>query len=97
MTYELKSKTVEAIQWTGNNLEEIMSFLGSEFSYQDNTTYLTAKFSYDPSLKRLFIFSLSNNQLEVSVNDYIVKNAFGEYYPCRRSIFENAYKRKETK
>lgn len=97
MIYELKSKTVEAIQWTGNNLEEIMSFLGSEFSYQDNTAYFTAKFSYDPSSRKLFIFSLNNGQLEVTVNDYIVKNAFGEYYPCRRSIFEKAYKRKETK
>ena len=46
MKYRKKPIVVEAIQWNGKNLPEIMKFIGSEFTYEDNTDYLTNKFIY---------------------------------------------------
>ena len=46
MKYRKKPVVVEAIQWNGNNLKEVMEFMDSEFSYDENTDYVTNKFSY---------------------------------------------------
>lgn len=33
MKYRKKPVVIEAIQWNGNNLKEVMEFMGSEFRY----------------------------------------------------------------
>ncbi len=87
--YRKKPVEVEACQWKGDNLEEIMKFLNSEFKYnKDNTYYYTDKFLYDED--GLIIRTLEG-LMKASIGDYIIKGVNGEYYPCKPDIFKKTY------
>ena len=94
MKYRKKPVVIEAIQWDGNNLKEVMEFIGSEFSYEENTDYVTNKFNYRKLTKKLFINTLEG-KMEVSEGDYIIKGIKGEFYPCKPDIFINTYDKVE--
>lgn len=91
--YIKKSVEIEAIQWNGNNLEEIMKFLDSEFKYERNNIYHTRKFTYDG--EDLFIVTLEG-VMKATIGDYIIKGIKGEYYPCKHDIFELTYEKVYT-
>ena len=93
--YIKKSVEIEAIQWNGNNLEEIMKFLNSELSYGKNTDYVTQKFSYYKTTNNLYINTLEGN-MKTNIGDYIIKGVKGEYYPCKPDIFELTYEKVYT-
>ena len=93
--YIKKSVEIEAIQWNGNNLEEIMKFLNSEFSYEKNTEYATKKFSYSQTTNDLCINTLEG-VMKANIGDYIIKGIKGEYYPCKPDIFELTYEKVYT-
>lgn len=88
--YIKKPIEIEAIQWNGNNLKEIMEFLDSEFPYEDNTEYATRKFSYYKTTNNLYINTLEGN-MKANIGDYIIKGVNGEFYPCKPDIFEKTY------
>ena len=90
MKYRKKPVVIEAIQWNGNNLKEVMEFICSEFSYEENTDYVTNKFNYRKVTKKLSINTLEG-KMEVSEGDYIIKGIKGEFYPCKPDIFINTY------
>ena len=90
MKYRKKPVVIEAIQWSGNNLKEVMEFMGSEFTYDENTDYITNKFIYYKSTKKMFINTLEG-KMEVAKGDYIIKGIKGEFYPCKPDIFINTY------
>ena len=93
--YIKKPVEIEAIQWNGNNLEEIMKFLNSEFSYDKNTEYVTKKFSYYQTTNDLYINTLEG-EMKANIGDYIIKGIKGEYYPCKSDIFELTYEKVYT-
>jgi hypothetical protein len=90
MKYKKKPVVIEAIIWNGNNLEEVMKFIGSEFRYDPDSHYRTIKFSYDKYKKELFINTLEG-LMQASIGDYIIKGVKGEFYPCKPDIFEETY------
>ena len=90
MKYRKKPIVVDAIQWTCNNLNEVMNFIDSEFKYDPNTDYVTSKFIFCKDSKRLQINTLEGTML-VSKGDYIIKGVKGEIYPCKPDIFEKSY------
>ncbi len=70
---------VEAVQWTGDNGEEIDNFLPRDcFRWFDN-------FAGNP-----VILTLEGDML-VSKGDYIIRGVKGEFYPCKPDIFEATY------
>ena len=71
MEYRKKPIVVEAIQWNGKNLPEIMKFIGSEFTYEDNTDYLTNKFIYYYQENYLSVHN-SQEYLTIEYGDYIL-------------------------
>lgn len=73
--YRKKPVDVEAIQYTGGNLDDILNFCGNKAYYMDT---------------HLFIISLEGDMV-ASVNDYIIKGVQGEFYPCKPDIFEETY------
>lgn len=93
--YIKKSVEIEAIQWNGNNLEEIMKFINSEFNYEKNTEYATKKFSYSQTTNDLYINTLEG-VMKATIGDYIIKGIKGEYYPCKPDIFELTYEKVYT-
>lgn len=92
MKYRKKPVVIEAVQWTGKNLKEIMTFLESEFSYAEQQSYYTNKFNYD--LKDLYI-TTPEGKVKASEGDYIVKGVNGEYYPCKPDIFKKTHQEVE--
>lgn len=90
MKYRKKPVIIEAIQWNGNNLKEVMEFIGSEFKYDENSNYITYKFLYNKYTKKLAINTLEGT-MEVAKGDYIIKGIKGEFYPCKPDIFEQTY------
>lgn len=87
MKYQKKPVVIEAIQWTGYNLDEVMDFCRGNASYE-----LMAKGN-----KELVIATLEDGEGEVkakhiaSRNDFIIKGVKGEFYPCKPDIFGLTY------
>ena len=70
---------VEAIQWNGNNFNEIYDFSSDSSSsvYYDNSDDLC-------------IVTLEGT-MKASIDDWIIKGVNNELYPCKPSVFEKTY------
>ena len=66
---------VEAIQYTDDNLLEVMKFCGEGKTLFDYY---------------LYIVTLEGN-MRANIGDYIIKGVRGEVYPCEPNIFEETY------
>lgn len=75
VAYRKKPITITAVQYTGNNLEEVLRFTG-------DLAYIDAR--------GLIIRTLEGEHI-ASVNDYIIRGIQGEYYPCKPDIFVKTY------
>lgn len=74
MKYRKKPVVVEAVQWTGENVKEIATFMGIE------------SVTYDLNTHNLSIVTLEGI-MEASKDDYIIKGVQGEFYPCQARYF----------
>lgn len=77
MKVRKKPVEVEAVQWTGENLEEIREVCGDKLQFVFSSIYIN---------------TLEGSH-RVSLNDYIIKGIKGEFYPCKPDIFEMTYER----
>ena len=80
-TYRKKPLVVEALQWTGFNLNEVMGFCPV---IQVETEQLVDRFP------ELFIRT-PEGEMHVSLNDFIIKGVRGEYYACKPDVFWETY------
>ena len=77
--YVKKPVVVEAIQWTGNNTQEIDVFTESQFLEVERN-----------GVRMLAIFTLEGT-MEARIDDWIIKGVNGEFYPCKPDIFDKTY------
>lgn len=77
--YVKKPVVIEAIRWTGNNIEEL-----EEFALNENDIDL---FSFGATLE----IKTLEGVMTVSDGDYIIKGVNGEFYPCKPDIFKKTY------
>ena len=89
MKYRKKPVVVEAIQWTGDNLDEIKAFVsdGTLEYWYDDAAWEVQK---GPVTIEMKIKTLEGDHY-VSIGDYIIRGVAGEYYPCKPDIFEKTY------
>jgi hypothetical protein len=80
MKYRKKPVVVEAIQWTGTNVVELMDFVGTDLTWIEG----------DP-----FVDTLEGDALTISFRDYVIRGIQGEFYPCKPDIFEDSYEKVE--
>ncbi len=89
--YVKKPVVIEAIRWTGNNIEELEEFALNDidqFSFEAHSVNIrTGK---DASGAPLEIQTLEG-VMTVSDGDYIIKGVNGEFYPCKPDIFKKTY------
>lgn len=79
--YRKKPVVIEAVQFTGNNYDEVHEFCpGIKYNLKDTDT------SVIPTLE---------GNMTVSVGDFIIKGVKGEFYPCKPDIFEATYDKVE--
>ena len=76
--YVKKPVEIEAVQWTGDNLLEVLNFCSSCFSYERNGQQV------------LTISTLEGN-MNASHGDFIIKGVKGEFYACKPDVFEMTY------
>ena len=71
-----KPVTIDAIYYTGNNVDNVIEFCeGNAVKNEDGT---------------LTIHTLEGDHKAI-VTDYIIKGVNGEFYPCKEDIFEKTY------
>jgi len=76
MKYRKKPICVEAIEWTGANVDELDQFMGNK--------------SYSLTDGQLYIETMEGT-LRVGKGDYIIRGIKGEYYPCKPDVFLETY------
>ncbi len=80
--YRKKPVVVEAIQWTGDNWEDVWDFINDEKG--DIRTY-------EQQLDKTIKIRTLEGDMIASVNDWIIREIKGELYPCKPDIFEATY------
>ncbi len=78
--FRKKPVVIEAMQFTGNNFDEIFSFCP-----------IAERFHNTPSFPDTIGIKTLEGTMEGSVNDFIIKGVSGEFYPCKPDIFEKTY------
>lgn len=87
--YRKKPVVVEAVRWTGSNLEEIRNFVGSDL-IEECVELFDIKRTLKEMLVDIAIDTLEGT-MRVDYGDYIIKGVQGEFYPCKPDIFEQTY------
>ena len=75
--YRKKPVVIEAVEWTGDNINEVMDFLMWRNAEHDELHGLT-------------IHTLEGNH-RACIGDMIIKGVQGEFYPCKPDIFAQTY------
>ena len=85
--YRKKPVVIEALQWTGENVDEMEKFLGCRLADEvDGVGYLI---EYKQQLE-LMIRTLEGHH-RANLGDFIIKGVKGESYPCKPDIFRATY------
>lgn len=84
--YRKRPVVIRAVQWTGDNFDEICEFVKD----QPVTLYKN-----DFGFTRLVIETLEGD-MRAEVGDYIIQGVHGEYYPCKPNIFAETYEEIEN-
>ena len=79
--YTKKPVTIEALQWTGENVSEIFEFCS--MSYRSVINPETGEMG--------MIIQTLEGPMTASIGDYIIKGIKGEFYPCKPDIFALTY------
>lgn len=83
--YKKKPVEVSVLQWTGDNILEVIDFLAHSPHIVSQCHLPSAKAPY-----YIDIFTLEG-KMSVSLNDYIIKGVEGEFYACKPHIFDKTY------
>jgi len=75
--YRKKPITIEAIQWTGDNMAEVTHFGEGKCAVKH--------------IKEIVLVSTLEGDMIANKGDYIIKGIAGEFYPCKEDIFTRTY------
>jgi|LUMK01.1.fsa_nt_gb hypothetical protein len=89
--YKKKPIPIEAIQWTGNNAEEVIEFCDDSLIYNVKDYIDMAESRGLPDGSTFFIIKTLEGYMDVQVGAYIIKGVKGELYPCKEDIFLETY------
>lgn len=86
--FRKKPVVISAVQWTGQNLTDIKTFVGDTLTY----TLTEGVWQQGVGLPnvQLQIRTLEGD-MHVSIDDWVIKGVNGEFYPCKPDIFEKTY------
>lgn len=81
MKYRKKPVIVDAVQWTGDNYDEIKRFAGENVT-MDGTDLIVKTLEDGKDNKAKHV---------ATVGDYIIRGVEGEYYFCKPHVFVKTY------
>ena len=85
MKFRKKPVVIEAVQWNGANHLITETFMKGSGAYIDYSEYQLGVIKI-PTLE---------GTMDARVDDYIIKDIKGEFYPCKPDIFELTYEKVE--
>lgn len=86
MKFRKKPVEIDAIQWDGSNLDEVLQWCEG-----------TAKYEPMSSGNNLIVIETlesskdANTRRAASIGDWIIKGVKGEFYPCKPDVFKLLY------
>lgn len=83
MKFRKKPVVIEAIQFVGDNAEEIIAFVGQA---------LPCGIGLSGKCEEIQIPTLEGT-MKANLGDWIIKGIKGEFYPCKPDIFEKTHER----
>ena len=86
--YKKKPVIIKAVQWKGNNLDNIKEFVGDSLICRSMNNVLSV--GDDSLIPELEIKTLEGKHI-CSLGDYIIQGIKGEFYPCKPDIFKATY------
>lgn len=79
---------IEFVEWTGDNLREVIEFTGL---HDSASKWTWTEFEKIVETEGLKIFTPSG-PVEAVIGDQIMKGVTGEVYPCKPDIFALTYR-----
>jgi hypothetical protein len=86
MKFRKKPVVIDAVQWTGDNLDAVMAFCAGDATYE-----LMAKGNSELVIGTLEDGDAMEARHVASRGDWIIKGVKGEFYPCKPDIFAATY------
>lgn len=86
--YTKKPVTIEAVQWTGCNVDEMLGFMLAKALLR-RKNFIT----HDGGILvgGILIVETLEGEMLAHPNDFIIKGVKGEFYPCKPDIFALTY------
>ena len=78
--FKKKPVIVEAIQWNGDNLDEVDKFIGNPHDW-----------FYNKNSRKVLTIRTFEGYTDADLHDWIIKGTAGEFYPCKPDIFKEIY------
>ena len=89
--FKKKPVIVEAVQWHGDNLAEVLEFTGKHPKFEDWFSSFKQYEKVVADSGYVFkIFTLEGT-MSASIGDWIIRGVQGEHYPCKPDIFSKTY------
>ena len=76
--YRKKPVVIEAIRWTGANVDEVLGFI-------------LTKGEARRGLNNVIYIDTLEGTMAADKGDWVIKGVKGEFYPCKPDIFEATY------
>lgn len=86
--FRKKPVEVEAIQWTGDNADELETFTGGLFNMLDRED---REHCDDPEMTAQVFDDLHSTWVGVYTGQWIIRGVKGEFYPCDAAVLAETY------
>lgn len=91
MEYRSKVVDINAIQWNGNNKDQIKAFGKNLISFQHSV--IPYDYQHEQDYEYLLLLT-SQGGIRIRKGDYLIKGYLGQIYTLRKQIFQKQYERK---
>lgn len=85
-TFRKKPVVISAVQWTGDNLEELYDFTHHQFDFVEEEDRLD-----DPDITAQVYDKLHSTWVGVYTGQWVIEGVKGEFYPCDEEVLAETY------
>ena len=89
--FKKKPVVIDAVQWKGDNLVEIITFTDGAPDVKGNFAGMMWDQYTDLVAREGFKIKTLEGMMHASVGDWIIRGVQGELYPCKPDIFAQTY------
>ena len=91
MRFRKKPVEIEAVQWTGDNEDEVADFMGVSLTALHTSVDAILRTDGDYRENTHIQINTPEGTMTADCGDWIIKGVKGGFYPCKPDIFEETY------